>query len=69
MYIDGMLDDWTSGTTNLLSDPQKLTVGALADASDPNASDMNYYNGFDGIIDDLQIYSGVLSSNESGHFV
>ena len=64
IYIDGVLDSFSSGTTNLLKDPQKLTIGALADASDSNADDFNYYNGYDGELDDLQIYSGVLSSGE-----
>ena len=64
IYIDGVLDSFSSGTTNVLSDPQKLTLGALADASDPDPNNFNYYNGYDGKLDDLQIYSGVLSSNE-----
>ena len=64
IYLDGVLDSFSSGTTNVLNDAQKLTVGALADASDPDANNFNYYNGFDGKLDDLQIYSGVLSSNE-----
>jgi hypothetical protein len=64
IYIDGVLDSFSSGTTNLLNAPQKLTIGALGDASDPNASDFNYYNGYDGELDDLQIYSGALSAGE-----
>ena len=64
IYIDGLFDSFSSGTTNLLSDPQKLTIGSLANAADPNANDFNYSNGYDGYLDDLQIYSGVLSSNE-----
>jgi RHS repeat-associated protein len=64
IYIDGVLDSFSSGTTNLLNAPQKLTIGALADASDPNATDPNYYNGYNGILDDLQIYSGVLSAGD-----
>jgi len=64
IYIDGLLDSFSSGTTNLLNDPQKLTIGSLADASNPDPNDGSYYNGYDGEVDDLQIYSGVLSSNE-----
>ena len=64
IYIDGVLDSFASGSTNLLNDPQKLTIGALADAGDPNPNDLNYYNGFDGEVDDLQIYSGVLSAGD-----
>ena len=64
IYIDGVLDSFGSGTTNLLTDSQLLTVGALAEATDTNATDATYDNGYDGLVDDLQIYSGVLSSNE-----
>ncbi len=64
IYIDGVLDSFSSGTTNVLNDAQKLTIGALADASDPDANNFSYYNGYEGKLDDLQIYSGVLSSNE-----
>lgn len=64
IYIDGVLDSFSSGTTNLLNDPQKLTIGSLADASNPDPNDGSYYNGYDGEVDDLQVYSGVLSSNE-----
>lgn len=64
LYVDGALDNWNSGSTNILSDPQKITIGALMDASDPNPNDLNYYNGFAGLLDDLQIYTGVLSSIE-----
>ena len=64
IYIDGVLDTFGSGSTSLLNAPQKLTLGALADASDPNANDFNYYNGFDGEVDDLQIYAGVLSAGD-----
>lgn len=64
IYIDGVLDSFSSGTTNVLSDPQKLTIGAMADASDPNANDFNEYNGFAGEVDDLQIYAGAISSND-----
>jgi hypothetical protein len=64
IYIDGILDSFSSGITNLLEDPQLLTIGALSDASDPDANSTGYYNGYDGLLDDLQIYSGVLSSNE-----
>ena len=64
IYVDGQLDNFSSGSTNLLSDPRKLTIGAIADASDPNPNNFSYYNGYDGLLDDLQIYSGVLSSSE-----
>ena len=64
IYIDGVLDNFSSGTTNLLDDPQLLTIGAMSDASNPDPASTGYYNGYDGLLDDLQIYSGILSSNE-----
>ncbi|MEI9962032.1 MAG: LamG domain-containing protein [Limisphaerales bacterium] len=64
IYIDGVLDSFASGSENSLNDPKKLTIGALADAGDSNGNDFNYYNGFDGEMDDLQVYSGVLSASE-----
>jgi len=67
IYIDGAFDSFSSGTTNLLDDPQKLTLGALADAGNPDPNDGSYYNGYNGDLDDLQIYSGVLSASEVAH--
>jgi len=64
IYIDGIFDSFSSGTTNLLSDPNKLTIGALADAGNPEPNDGSYYQGYDGELDDLQIYSGVLSGSD-----
>lgn len=64
IYIDGIFDSFASGTTNLLSDPLKLTIGALANAGNADPNDGSYSQGFDGELDDLQIYSGVLSANE-----
>ena len=59
-----MLDSFSSGTTNLLNDPNLLTIGALSDARNSDASSSYYYNGYDGELDDLQIYSGALSAGE-----
>jgi hypothetical protein len=64
IYIDGQFDSFASGTTNLLNDVQKLTIGALANAGNPDPNDGSYYQGFDGELDDLQIYSGVLSASD-----
>ncbi len=64
IYIDGAFDSFASGTTNLLTDPQKLTIGALANAGNPDPNDGSYYQGYDGELDDLQIYSGVLSGDD-----
>ena len=53
-------------TTNLLNDPQLLTIGAIADASnpDPTSPDSSGYNGYQGLLDDIQIYNRALTSNE-----
>jgi hypothetical protein len=64
IYIDGAFDSFSSGTTNSLSDPQKLTIGALANAGNPDPNDGSEYQGYDGELDDLQIYSGVLSAED-----
>jgi len=66
IYIDGVLDTSDFDTTALLDDPQLLTIGAIADASNPDPSSPSYtgYNGYQGLLDDIQIYSRVLSSNE-----
>jgi RHS repeat-associated protein len=64
IYIDGVLDSFSSGTTNLLTDPKLLTIGALSDAGISDAASTSYYNGYDGVLDDLQIYTGVLSAGD-----
>ena len=66
IYVDGVLDTSDFDTTNLLNDPQLLTIGAISDASnpDPASPDYNGYNGYQGLLDDVQIYNRVLSSNE-----
>jgi len=64
IYIDGVLDATDFGSTVLLDTPQKLTLGCQADAGNANVNDINEYNGFDGTIDDLQIYSGILNPAE-----
>ena len=66
IYIDGVLDTSDFDTTALLDDPQLLTIGAIADASNPDPSSPSYtgYNGYQGLLDDIQIYSRVLSASE-----
>ena len=64
IYIDGVLDSTGSGTTRLLNDPQSVVIGGIDDAGNPTLGASSFYGGFDGEMDDLQIYSGVLSSNE-----
>ena len=64
IYIDGILDSTGSGTTKLLNDPQSVVIGGIDDAGNPTLGASAFYGGFDGEMDDLQIYSGVLNSNE-----
>ncbi|HWD21184.1 MAG TPA: CARDB domain-containing protein [Verrucomicrobiae bacterium] len=64
IFIDGVLDTSSQGTTNLLNDPQLLTLGAIQDASysDPAAAGAN--NGYEGLVDEIQIYRGVLTPSQ-----
>jgi hypothetical protein len=66
IYIDGSLDTHDFDTTALLSDPVLLTIGAIADASNPDPSSPTEtgYNGYQGLLDDIQIYDRVLNTNE-----
>lgn len=66
IYIDGALDSNDSATTAPLNAPVLLTIGALSDASvmNPNSPGTNGDNGYQGLLDDLQIYPRVLSTNE-----
>jgi hypothetical protein len=64
IYIDGVLDSTGRGTTNLLNDPQSVVLGAIDDAGNPTLGGSAFYGGFDGEMDDLQIYSGVLNPTE-----
>jgi hypothetical protein len=66
IYIDGVLDTSDFNTTALLNAPMLLTIGAIADASnpDPSSPDDTGYNGYQGLLDDVQIYSRVLNSDE-----
>jgi hypothetical protein len=64
IYIDGVLNTSDTATTEVLNDSKLLAIGCGIDASvaDPgSASTFNYYQG---LLDDLQIYRRVLSSNE-----
>ncbi|MGN6642717.1 MAG: LamG-like jellyroll fold domain-containing protein, partial [Verrucomicrobiota bacterium] len=52
IYIDGQLDSQGSGSTDLLDGPESLDIG------------YNNGTGLNGQLDDIQIYSGVLSASE-----
>jgi hypothetical protein len=66
IYIDGAFSAHDFASTGLLSASQLITIGALADASNPDPASPRYsgHNGFVGLMDDLQIYSRVLAANE-----
>jgi hypothetical protein len=66
IYIDGVLDTSDTDATNLLNDPQLLTIGCKADASNPDPASPDYTgsNGYNGLVDDIQLYNRVLSSDE-----
>ena len=66
IFIDGTLDSSDVASTVLLNSPVLLTIGAKSDASDPDPASPSYNgsNGYLGLLDDVQIYNRVLSSNE-----
>jgi hypothetical protein len=66
IYIDGVFSSNDFATRGLLNASQLITIGALADASqsDPTSPENSGYNGFVGLIDDIQVYSRVLAANE-----
>jgi hypothetical protein len=66
IFIDGLLDSSDTASTVLLDSPVLLTIGAKSDASDPDPAspDYNGSNGYEGLLDDVQIYNRVLTSDE-----
>ncbi len=66
IFIDGLLDSSDFATTVLLNDPVLLTIGAKSDASnpDPASPDYNGSNGYEGLLDDVQVYNRVLTPEE-----
>jgi hypothetical protein len=68
IYIDGQADenDPDFGSTNSLTAPVLLTIGAISDASNPNPNTTDYYNGYSGLLDDLQVYSFALTPGQIG---
>jgi len=61
IYVDGTLNISDSATLNPLTDPRSLAIGCKIDASRASPADFNPSQYFDGLLDDIQIYSGVLS--------
>jgi PKD repeat protein len=66
IFIDGSLDSSEVSSTALLNSPVLLTIGAKADASNPDLASPDYAgsNGYLGLLDDIQIYDRVLSDDE-----
>jgi hypothetical protein len=66
IYIDGQLNNTDLATMNPLSDPRMVAIGCAIDASqtDPNSIYADPRQFFQGQLDDLQLYSGVLTSNQ-----
>ena len=66
IYIDGTLSSSDTAGTGLLNAPQLITIGALADAGNPDPASPQYSgnNGFVGLLDDIQIYSRVITPTE-----
>jgi len=63
IYIDGILNNSQFATLNPLTDPRSLAIGCKIDASQSDPADFNPEQYFSGLLDDIQIYSGVLSSS------
>jgi hypothetical protein len=66
IYIDGVLNVSDVATPGLLNAPQLITIGAVAAASNPDPASPEYTGsgGFEGLIDDIQFYSRVLTPTE-----
>ena len=64
IYVDGQLNTSDFDTMNPLSDPHLVAVGCQIDASQSSPGSASFSSLFQGRLDDLQIYSGVLSSNQ-----
>ena len=64
IFIDGVLDSSDTAATLLLNGPKLITIGALADARNQEPSSPNYtgYNGYQGLLDDIQVYARALSA-------
>ena len=61
IYIDGTLNNYQFATLNPLSDPRSLAIGCKIDASQANPANLNPSQYFQGLLDDIQVYAGVLS--------
>lgn len=64
IFIDGVFNNTDFATTNYLNDPVLVAVGCMVDASNPNPSTTSTTGFYYGDLDDLQLYSGLLTTNE-----
>lgn len=64
IYIDGALNNSDTATTDLLNDPKLVAIGCAIDASQTDPDNANPQQFFNGLLDDIQIYSRVISSTE-----
>ncbi len=66
IYIDGVLDNSSTGTTELLNSPILLTIAGRRTLPIliPASPDDTGSNGYEGSLDDIQIYDRVLSADE-----
>ncbi|HEY3761735.1 MAG TPA: LamG-like jellyroll fold domain-containing protein [Verrucomicrobiae bacterium] len=64
IYIDGMLNNSDFASMNPLSDIRDVAVGCAIDASQTDPNNMNARQFFNGELDDLQLYAGILTSNQ-----
>ena len=66
IFIDGVEDLASPGTgvPGLLNDPKSLTIGTRVDAGNSDVTHATIYSAYDGLIDDLQIYTRPLNGSE-----
>lgn len=66
IYIDGYLDSSQWSTLDPLDGPRLITLGARADADNPDVASpgLSGENGYEGYLDEVQVYQRVLSEEE-----
>jgi len=66
IFIDGSLDVSDTAVTGLLNAPQLLVLGCVTDSSNPDPASpaQHGYDGYVGLLDDLQVYNRVLRQDE-----
>lgn len=64
IYVDGVLDTTEFDGAAVLDAPVLLALGGFLDASESDPGAAAASNGYDGWLDDVQIYAGILSSNQ-----